>query len=112
MNYKCKTEALSIIINKASINYSREKSCVCGISIVAYQDYQDRCRPHKRRNWIFTHEAHAHNNYVQEVEVHGWLLSGSEEDYTLLRLFFDSCSYNERFGARLGHRLKKVCVDR
>ncbi len=21
---------------------------------------------------------------VQEVEVHGWLLSGSEEDYTLL----------------------------
>ncbi len=28
---------------------------------------------------------------VQEVEVHGWLLSGSEEDYTLL-LFFDSCS--------------------
>ncbi len=43
--------------------------------------------------WIFTHEglsAHAHN-IVQEVEVHGWLLSGIEEDYTLL-LFFDSCS--------------------
>ncbi len=46
--------------------------------------------PHK---WIFTHmglSAHAHN-IVQEVEVHGWLLSGIEEDYTLL-LFFDSCS--------------------
>ncbi len=31
---------------------------------------------------IFTREglsAHAHN-IVQEVEVHGWLLSGSEED--------------------------------
>ncbi len=33
--------------------------------------------------WIFTHvglSAHAHNNYcAQEVEVHGWLISGSEE---------------------------------
>ncbi len=51
---------------------------------------QRHCRPHKR---MFTHEglsAHAHN-IVQEVEVHRWLLSGSEEDYTLL-LFFDSCS--------------------
>ncbi len=48
------------------------------VSIVAYQD---RRRPHKRRNWIFTHvglSAHAHN-IVQEVEVHGWLLSGIEE---------------------------------
>ncbi len=35
------------------------------VTIVAYQDYQDRCRPHKRRNWIFTHVAHAHN-----IEVH------------------------------------------
>ncbi len=52
VNYKA--EALSIrnkINSKASINYSREKSCVCGISIVAYQDYRDRCRPHKRRNY-------------------------------------------------------------
>ncbi len=43
------------------------------VSIVAYQDYQDRCRPHKR---IFTRvglSAHAHN-IVREVEVHGWLL--------------------------------------
>ncbi len=50
------------------------------VSIVAYQDYQDRVGPHKR-NWIFTHvglSAHAHN-IVQEVEVHGWLLSGIEE---------------------------------
>ncbi len=57
------------------------------VSIVAYQDYQDRCRdivdPSQKR--IFTHEgqsAHAHN-IVQEVEDHGWLLSGSEEDYIL-----------------------------
>ncbi len=60
------------------------------VSIVAYQAYQDRCRPHKR---IFTHEglsAHAHN-IVQEVEVHGWLLSGIEE-LTLLLALFDSCS--------------------
>ncbi len=59
-----------------------EKRVTHVVSIVAYQDYQDRCRPHKRRNWIFTHEglsADAHN-IVQEVEVHGWLLSGSEED--------------------------------
>ncbi len=51
------------------------------VSIVAYQDYQDRVGPHKRRNWIFTHvelSAHAHN-IVPEVEVHGWLLSGIEE---------------------------------
>ena len=43
-----------------------EKRVVYVVSIVAYQDYQDRCRPHKRRNWIFTHvglSAHAHNNY-------------------------------------------------
>ncbi len=37
-------------------------------------------RPHKKD---FTHvglSAHAHNNLiVPEVEVHGWLLSGSEE---------------------------------
>ncbi len=43
------------------------------VSIVAYQDYQDRCRPHKRRNWIFIHvglSAHTCNIFiVQEVEV-------------------------------------------
>ncbi len=58
-----------------------EKRVVYVVSIVACQDYQDRCRPHKRRNWIFTHAGlspHAHN-IVQEVEVHGWLLSGIEE---------------------------------
>ncbi len=32
------------IYTKASINYSREKNCVCGLSIVAYQDSRpDRC---------------------------------------------------------------------
>ncbi len=59
------------------------------VSIVAYQDYQDRCRLHKRRNWIFTHvglSAHAHN-IVREVEVHGWLLSGIEELTILSALF-------------------------
>ncbi len=70
---------LRIVINsKASI---REKSCVCGISIVAYQDYH-------KRNWIFTHvglSAHAHNIII--VEEIGWLLSGIEE-LTLL-----SCSF-------------------
>ncbi len=65
-------------INKASINYSREKSCVCG-KHCGLPDYQDRCRPSSQKR-IFTHEgvsssAHAHN-IVQEVEVHGWLLSG------------------------------------
>ncbi len=47
--------------------------------------------PHKR---ILTHvglSAHAHN-IVQEVEVHGWLLSGIEELTITLLLFFDSCS--------------------
>ncbi len=36
-------------------------------------------------NWIFTHvrlSAHAHNNYCQEVEVHGWLLSVRTDDTT------------------------------
>ncbi len=64
-----------------------EKRVVYVVSIV---DYQDRCRPHKR---IFTHmglSAHAHN-IVQEVEVHGWLLSGI--DYILCCSFLiDSCS--------------------
>ncbi len=40
---------------------------------MAYQAYQDRVGPHRRRNCIITHvglSAHAHN-IVQEVEVHG-----------------------------------------
>ncbi len=48
--------------SKASINYSvfqRKEFCMYVVSIVACQDYQDRCRQHadltKRRNWIFTH---------------------------------------------------------
>ncbi len=88
------------LYSKASINIIRralliipEKRVVYVLSIVAYQDYQDRCRPSQKKKLDFhTQElsAHAHN-IVQEVEVHGWLLSGSEEDYTLL-LFYDSCS--------------------
>ncbi len=46
------------------------------VRIVAYQDYRDRCRPHKRRNWIFTHVRMCNIIIVEEVEVHGWLLSG------------------------------------
>ncbi len=59
-------------------------------------------RPHKRRNWIFTHvglSVRAHN-IVPEIKVHEWMLSGIEE----LLLFFDSCSTNSKcFGARLTH---------
>ncbi len=67
------------------------------VSIVAYQDSDFQginAYLTKRRNWILTHvglSAHAHNNYcyfAQEVEVHGWLLSGSEEFYYTLLLFF------------------------
>ncbi len=75
MNYKA--EALSIIILRRALIIP-EKRVVYVVRIVAYQD---RCRPHKRRNRIFTHvglSAHAHD-VVQEVEVHGWLLSGIEE---------------------------------
>ncbi len=45
-------------------------------------DYQNRCRPEQTSQKGFSHtcymglSAHAHNNYC---EVHGWLLSGSEE---------------------------------
>ncbi len=56
----------------------RENNCLCGKHCGLPGLYQDRCRPHKK---IFTHvglSAHAHN-IVQEVEVHGWLLSGIEE---------------------------------
>ncbi len=67
-----------------------EKRVVYVVSIVAYQDYQDR-------NWMFRHTRGTECACAQycakrlKVEVHGWLLSGSEEDYTLL-LFFDCCS--------------------
>ncbi len=77
MNYKAEAWRALII---------PEKRVVYVVSIVAYQDYQDRRRPHKRKNWICTHvglSAHAHNYYrsiVQEVEVHGWLLSGIENN--------------------------------
>ncbi len=66
------------VITSITVLIIPEKRVVYVVSIV---DYQDRCRPHKRRNWIVTHvglSAHAHN-IVQEVEVHGWLLSGIEE---------------------------------
>ncbi len=73
------------------MNYSREKSSVCIRSkhcgLPGLPDHADLT---KSRNWIFTHvglSAHAHNNSnnsVQEVEVHGWLLSGSEELFAAL----------------------------
>ncbi len=65
VNYKAEALSIRNKFYKASINYSRERSCVV-VSIVAYQDDKDRCRPHNRINWIFTHvglSAHAHNNY-------------------------------------------------
>ncbi len=52
--------------------------------------------------------AHAHN-VVQEVEVHGWLLSGIEE-LTILCCSFLTLVANKRFGARLSHRLNRKFV--
>ena len=43
---------------------------------------------------------------MQEVEVHRWLLSGSEELAILCCSFFNS----KRFGARLSHRLNRKFV--
>ncbi len=43
-NYKAEALSIRNKFYKASINYSRERSCVrYVVSIVAYQDYQDRC---------------------------------------------------------------------
>ncbi len=70
---------MSIILRRALI--IPEKRVVYVVSIVATRIIRIPGDPHKRRNWIFTHvglSAHAHN-IVQEVEVHGWLLSGIEE---------------------------------
>ncbi len=83
MNKKKRTKKGAVYILRRALIIP-EKRVVYVVSIVAYQD---RCRPHKRRNWIFTHvglSAHAR----QEVEVHGWLLSGIEEFTILLLLFF------------------------
>ncbi len=81
--------SINIILRRALI--IPEKRVVYVVSIVAYQDYQDRCRHHKRRNWIFTHvglSARMHN-IVQEVEVHGWLLYVIERiDYTNFAALF------------------------
>ncbi len=45
VNYKCKAEALSIIILRRALIIFRKELCMtCGlVSIVAYQEYQDRC---------------------------------------------------------------------
>ncbi len=48
--------------------FQRKEFCMYVVSIVAYQDsdFQDRCRPHKKKKFDFTHvglSAHAHNNY-------------------------------------------------
>ncbi len=75
-------------INYSREKYSREKSSVSMyvVSIVAYQDsdFQDRCRPHKNKKLDFHTSSWDWVRMrtiiiVQEVEVHGWLLSGSEE---------------------------------
>ncbi len=61
------------------------------VSIVAYQDYQDRCRPHKkkkRKKLDFHTRGTETIIIVQEVEVHRWLLSGSEELTILCCSFF------------------------
>ncbi len=60
------------------------------VSIVAYQDSRagSMYMYTPPQMDFHTHEglsAHAHN-IVQEVEVHGWLLSGIEEDYYCLTL--------------------------
>ncbi len=50
---------------------------------------------------------------VQEVEVHGWLLSGSEELTILCCSFFTHLANkinSKRFGARLSHRLNRKFV--
>ncbi len=54
--------------------------------------------------------AHAHN-IVQEVEVHGWLLSGSEELTILCCSFLTLVLTNsKRFDARLSYRLNRKFV--
>ncbi len=48
---------------------------------------------------------------VQEVEVHEWLLSGSEELTILCCSFLTLLSTNSKhFGARLSHRLNRKFV--
>ncbi len=89
------------INSKASINYSREsipekrvlyKLCIRG-KHCQDSDFQDRCRPHKKKKLDF-HTRGTELRIrtiiiatVQEVEVHGWLLSGSEE-LTILCCYF------------------------
>ncbi len=110
VNYKA--EALSIIILRRALIIP-EKRVMYVVSIVAYH-YQDRCRPHKRRNWIFTHvglSVHAHN-IVQEV----W--SSRMAAFWHWRIDLLCCSFltlvhvaqTARFGARLTHRLNRKFV--
>ncbi len=55
--------------------------------------------------------AHAHN-IVQEVQVHGWLLSGIEELTILCCSFLTlvQLTNSKRFGERLSHRLNRKFV--
>ncbi len=81
----------ALIIPEKSIPEKRVLYCMYVGSIVAYQDYQNRCRPHKKDfshmwDWVRMRTI----LLCQTVEIHGWLLSGSEELTILnLLLFFD-----------------------
>ncbi len=63
--------------------------------------------------WIFTHVGLSARMrtiiIVQEVEVNGWLLSGSEE-LTMLCCSFLTLVASKRFGERLSHRLNRRFV--
>ncbi len=67
------------------------------VSLVAYQDYQDRCRRSQKKKLDFHTrgtECACAEYCAKMLEVHGWLFSGIEEltiqSCTLL-LFFDYC---------------------
>ncbi len=98
INYKA--EALSVN-SKLSINYSREKYSRekslfvrgkhCGLPGFGFPWSMQTSQKGFSHTWDWVRMRTI--IIVQEVEVHGWLLSGSAEeltiDYTLL-LFFDS----------------------
>ncbi len=78
---------------KASINYSREMSCVC----LPGSMKEEEIGLSHTWDWV--------RNIVQEAEVHEWLLSGIEELTRLLWL-----TNSKYFGARLTHRLNRKIV--
>ncbi len=71
----------ALIIPEKSIPEKRVLYCMYVVSIVAYQDYQDRCRPIRADLTKGFHTRGTECACAQEV--HGWLLSGSEE-FTIL----------------------------